>query len=554
MNVYGASLLGAPVVNIGFNEHVAWTHTVTAAHHFTLYTLDLVPGDPTSYLYDKKPRAMTSKEFSIEVLGTDGTTQTVKRTMYKSHYGPMVSVKQLGGWTADKAYTFRNANEDNFAIGEQWLRMDEAKSLDDLKRSNAEVQGIPWVNTIAVDAAGTALYLDGSRTPNLSDAALATYGAALASDPLTQAVNGQGATLLNGSDSTFEWQDGGGKAPGIVSFARSPQQERKDFVANANDSYWLTNPKAPLTGYSVLFGQEGTPRSPRTRMNLLMLTETSPDGVTGADGKFTFDELSQVEFSDRASMAEVLLDQVVARCTGKGPVTVGGSAVDTAVACGVLKAWDRRLHLGSVGAVLWREFLASYAAPPAPAPAGVLFADTFNPANPVQTPRTLAAAPATGDDPVLVALANAVTTLKAAGLTESAKLGDVQHTKKGSEVIPIHGGTNAEGAFNIVGYAGDNGTLLPPLARGTVLSPPSGLTADGYEVNVGSSFMMVMEFQDQGPHAQAVLSYSESSDPASPSFADQTRLFSESKYRPVLFTEKEIADAPKLEIKVLRIP
>ena len=34
---------------------------------------------------------------------------------------------------------------------------------------------------------------------------------------------------------------------------------------------------------------------------------------------------------------------------------------------------------------------------------------------------------------------------------------------------------------------------------------PTGLTADGYFVNVGSSFMMVMEFTENGPKAEAVL-------------------------------------------------
>ena len=40
-----------PGVLIGFNEHVAWTHTVSAGYRMTLYELTLVPGDPTSYQY-----------------------------------------------------------------------------------------------------------------------------------------------------------------------------------------------------------------------------------------------------------------------------------------------------------------------------------------------------------------------------------------------------------------------------------------------------------------------------------------------------------------------
>ncbi|HEX4340486.1 MAG TPA: acylase [Polyangiaceae bacterium] len=557
VNVYGASLLGSPVINIGFNENVAWTHTVTTARHFTLYKLTLADGDPTSYMYDGKSRAMTSKKFTIDVLQPDGSTASVDRTLYSSHYGPIVAVDPLGGWTKDTTYSFRNANDDNFGLGQQWLGMDEAKGLDDLESVNRKVQGIPWVNTMAIDASGTALYMDASRTPNLTPAALKATADALATDAIVQAVNAQGATLLDGSDSTFEWvDDPKAVAPGIVSYDASPRQQRKDYVFNANDSYWLTNASAPLTGYSLMFGDERTERSTRTRMNLLMLTEQKDDGVSGADGKFSFDELSGVEFGDRESLIEVLLDQVLARCDGVTTVTVpagtsmagapSGGSVDITGACATLGKWDRRFKLDSVGAVLWREFIVALAP-------DARFADAFDPDDPIATPKTLAAKPDSGDDPVLVALATAVTTLNGAGIAITTSLGDAQHTKKGDDTIPIHGGLDPEGAFNVVDFTSATGVLLPTLQRDTTLSD-SGLTKDGYLVNFGSSFMMVLEYTPDGPHAQAVLSYSQSSDPASSHYADQTELFSQSKYRPVVFTEDDIMADPKLETTLLDVP
>ena len=102
--------------------------------------------------------------------------------------------------------------------------------------------------------------------------------------------------------------------------------------------------------------------------------------------------------------------------------------------------------------------------------------------------------------------------------------------------------------------------MLPGLQRGAVLTnaggtaTPTGLTAEGYLANVGSSFMMVLEFAESGPVAEAVLSYSQSTDPASPHYADQTRLFSEAKYRKVLFTEAEILADPNLKTTELTIP
>jgi acyl-homoserine-lactone acylase len=373
---------------------------------------------------------MEHSDFKIQVLQPDGSLEEQHRTMYRSHYGPMVNIPPLGGWSAMTGYTYRNANADNFGIAEQWLRMDQAKSLADLKKVNEDVHGIPWVNTMAVDADGTSLYMDASRTPNLSSAALADLNDALVNDPITKAVNAQGATLLDGSNSKYEWQDGGDRSPGIVAFADSPIQERSDFVFNSNDSYWLTNPDAPLTGYSRLFGDERSPRSPRTRLNMMMLTEKSKDGASGSDGKFTFDELTKIEFNDRTSLEEVLRDQVVTRCTGAKKVTYDGKEVDVAEACSALQAWDGRFHLDSAGALLFREFLGAFSG--AVNDKGPLFEDSFDPDDPIATPKELAAAPADGDDPILVALARAEALLKSAGYALTATVREMQFTKKGT--------------------------------------------------------------------------------------------------------------------------
>lgn len=66
--------------------------------------------------------------------------------------------------------------------------------------------------------------------------------------------------------------------------------------------------------------------------------------------------------------------------------------------------------------------------------------------------------------------------------------------------------------------------------------------------------MMVLEYTDHGPHTKALLSYSESSDPESSHYADQTQLFSKAQYRPVLFTEDDIKADPNLKVTTLDIP
>ena len=57
----GGSLFGVPMINIGHTDNLAWSHTVSTAYRFTPFELKLVPGSPTTYLYDGQPRPMTRR-------------------------------------------------------------------------------------------------------------------------------------------------------------------------------------------------------------------------------------------------------------------------------------------------------------------------------------------------------------------------------------------------------------------------------------------------------------------------------------------------------------
>ncbi len=63
LDVSGARLYGVPAVLIGHTRGLAWSHTVASAWRFTPFELQLVPGDPYSYIVDgqvKKMQARTS--------------------------------------------------------------------------------------------------------------------------------------------------------------------------------------------------------------------------------------------------------------------------------------------------------------------------------------------------------------------------------------------------------------------------------------------------------------------------------------------------------------
>jgi acyl-homoserine-lactone acylase len=522
LNVYGVTLTGTPGVLIGFNDHVAWTHTVSAGYRMTLYELSLVAGDPTSYKYGSETKAMTSENVSVDVKEADGTTSTEQRTMWSSHYGPMLNLPF--GWTADKAYTVRDANIDNADILKQFLGMDTAASMDEFIDAHRTANGIPWVNTVATSADGRAWYADTAATPNLSATAIAAWQTQVAAGSAAKAVLDNGAILLDGSDPANEWvDDPAATRPGILPFDQQPQLERDDFVFNANDSHWLANPAKLLTGYSPLTGAEGVPQSARTRMNATLLTDPT---VRGDDGKFTLDELQATWFSNRALHAELLRDQVVKACDG---------SADLAAACDVLRNWDGRLNTDSKGAVLWREFVALFSSADR-GNAGSLYATAFDATNPVGTPNSLADSPAIHDN-----LAAAMAALQSQGWALDIALGDVQFDGRPIDVrIPLPGGTNTEGAVSIVDCCSGPATLAPKANTGPRVDGHS-FRATGYPVTYGNSFVMTMEFTDSGPHAEAILTYGQPDDVNDPNFVAQTKIYSGKHLRPVLFTTDEVA-------------
>jgi acyl-homoserine-lactone acylase len=112
---------------------------------------------------------------------------------------------------------------------------------------------------------------------------------------------------------------------------------------------------------------------------------------------------------------------------------------------------------------------------------------------------------------------------------------------KDAQRVAIPGGYHSEGALQVIGPStSSNDTLLPTLKMSESVAAGSPLTVLGYPVAYGSSYVMVVEMTAKGPQGQAILTYSQSSDPASGHFADQTQLFSQRKFRPMLWADGDI--------------
>lgn len=505
LNVTGASIFGLPVINFGHNETAAWTHTVATSQRYTLYRLQLVPGSPTTYLYDGEPREMIPRTVTITVQVAPDVFAEYSHTFWETHYGPVIQNEQMP-WTPTTAFTIRDVNADNLRALDLWLDINRAASVREIEALLDYYQGMPWVNTIAADAFGEVFYGDHSVVPHVTAAKMAECG----------------WPVLDGSRSACEWgSDPDAAVPGIFGPSNLPTLVRTDYVSNMNNSYWLSNPEAPLTGFSPIIGSENSNIGLRARLGLLMIEErlNGSDGMPGT--KFTLEQLQTVMFNNRHYGGELVRDDLVALCLANPSVTMeDGAVVDISEACDVLADWDLRVDVDSRGAHIFHEFARQ---------GGLRFKVPFDVADPINTPHTLN----TDDPAVLAALAGAVRFLGDNNIPLDAAWGDVQNVTRAGQVIPIHGGSGGHGVFNAISSRFVDGV--------------------GYaEVSSGASIVIVVEFTEDGPVSRAILAYSQSVNPESPHYADQTVLYSQKQWLDLKFDEDEILSDPELRVYTVR--
>ncbi|HCD55926.1 MAG TPA: peptidase S45, partial [Halieaceae bacterium] len=119
-----------------------------------------------------------------------------------------------------------------------------------------------------------------------------------------------------------------------------------------------------------------------------------------------------------------------------------------------------------------------------------------------------------------------------------APLREAQFAYRGERGIPIHGGNRYEGVANLM--VSDIPEHPVAMLSPTRIDGSELLTDAGYPVVHGSSFVLTVGYEDDGPVAEALLTYSQSGDPASPHFTDQTELYRDKQFRPVRFQRKDV--------------
>ncbi|GLH35764.1 bifunctional acylase PvdQ [Pseudomonas moraviensis] len=509
LDVMGAALPGLPMINIGFNQHLAWTHTVDSSKHFTLYRLQLDPKDSTRYLLDGKSLPLSKQTVTVQVKQADGQVVPVARDIYSSQFGPIVQWPGKLDWDKQYAYSLRDANLDNDRVLQQWYAMNQASNIKDLQDAVHKIQGIPWVNTLAVDDKGQTLYMNLSVVPNVNAEKLAKC-----SDPRL----GLRMIVLDGSHSGCAWDvDPQAAQKGIFASSQLPQLLRKDFVQHSNDSAWLANPAQPLTGYSPLISQDAQPLGLRSRFALDRLAELSKKGP------LAIKDLQHMVMDDQVYLAAQVMPDLLKFCA----TDLGSDAATLKSACASLKAWDGRANLDSgLGLVHFQNIMQALLESPD------IWRVAFNPADAQNTPRGLAVEQPAVAKALREAMLASVQLTGKMGLKADARWGDIQVVSSGGQQTPIHGGPGTLGIYNAMqSVPREDGKL---------------------EVVSGTSYLQVVSFDEKGPHAQGLLAFSLSSDPASKYSRDQTEAFSKKQWSVLPFTEQQIQADPQYQVQTIQ--
>lgn len=512
----GAGIWGLPGINIGHSQHVAWTHTVSTNTTVTLWDLVLVVGHQTKYFYDGKQVNMKKRIVTVQAL-EHGEEVSRTGTLYYSHYGPVI-------WEDGHAISVVDANANNLRGVNQWLAISKAENASQVIESERAIQGVPWVNTIGADDQGNAFYSEVVVASSLTKAYL---------DSLCNLEPGSDTGPFLGDGDCELPESPGAIVPGILAGSDEPSLIRKDYVENSNNSFWLANANSPLTGFSPALGGEEENPGMRAQTGIDMVAQrmgtnnsgVPTDGLSPVPG-FTAETLQASWTKFRSLPAERALPGLREIC--ENAVTEDGgviNGVDVSGACPVLDDYGATATLGDKGGWLFQEWFER-----APNGQADFWVHPWTVTEPVYTPNTLNTSLQASKE----ALATAVSSMEAREIPLDASIGEVQRAPQ-TGAAPLPGCLEGDGCYAAIGSS---------------FPTPTSKQA---EVTGGTSIVMFTELRSgHEPLSKALLAYSQSEDPTSPYYEDQTQRFSKNEWITLPWTPASVAEdaiTPTLHLK-----
>lgn len=396
-NAYGVSLIGFPTLNIAFNEHLGWTHTVNTIDASDRYELTL---RDDGYLLDNEVVSFQEKSIQLKVLQEDGTLKEENIELRYSEHGPVIGDK------GDKAYAVRIAGLENSLFNTQYHKMAKAKNLNEFEDALKMLQN-PMFNVIYADQDGNILYFFNGNVP----------------------VRGEGDwnfwnKTIDGTRSKYIW-DRYHDYEDLPRLVNPPS----GFVQNANDPPWTSTHPTILApnDYPSYMSPGNIPTHIRAQRAVNLIKN---------DSSIEFNQLVDYKLNTGMEAADRFLNDLLA--------AVEQFPDSTAVkAAKILQEWDRATNVDSRGAVLFAKWFDKLD--------GSMITTPWRSDKPFTTPVGL-------NNPKRV-VENLVLAAKEVEATYGAMdiaWGEINRFKVGKYEFPGNGGPHNYGVFRTMYFAADN--------------------------------------------------------------------------------------------------
>jgi acyl-homoserine-lactone acylase len=482
-NLLGACFFGSPFPSLGYNGHIAWSHTVNNPDIVDLYAITFDDKtDPLKYRYGGGSRQAIAWIDDVIVKDTNGSKSRRFR-FTKTHHGPLVAVRD------GKPLSIRLAKlEENGAI-DQAHAMGRARSVAEFKDAMRPCD-LPMFNALVADTGGNIFYVYNGAVPKRS-------------------TNFDWTKPVDGSNPEADWQ-------GYLRFDELPQLEnpRCGFLQNCNQSPLSTTPLArELQAGEIDENPQASQFPP-----YVMATERERDNprsqisrrILHSTEKFAYDNWTRDGFDTKILQAELRIPDLL-----KEWETMSSKEPDRAAklkeAVDLLKTWDCISTVDSI--------------------AMTLFSEAYDRALKMAAKRDVQ------NFPRVRALEATLADLEKTHGTWKVTWGQINRLQRvhGSQInLQGQGGfRDDQPSLPIAGAPGPLGVVF------NFYTVPQAGQKSRYGV-AGHSFVAAVELAPQ-PRAMTILQFGESGDPASPHWFDQAALYAKKQFKPSWYTQADVA-------------
>ena len=305
VNVYGATLPGAPNVIIGFNKDVAWGVTNVGADVLDFYTIKFKDNSRKEYWHDNQWKPVKTRIETIKLKGKPDVVDTVLYT----HHGPVVY--------EPGARAFRK----NIPIGyaARWIAHEPSNEMTCFYRLNRAKNFDDYRKALTYYVAPAQNFVFAS---NQNDIAISPNGRY----PLKW--KDQGKFLLDGSDPADDWH-------GYIPAEQNPlvKNPPRGFVSSANQ--FSTDPTYP---YYINWQFAPAERGRRINQRLATMQRATMDSMRSVQN-----DLYNIRASD---VLPVILPKVHLKSLTEPQKK----------AFKILISWNRQNGVSEIGATIFTEW------------------------------------------------------------------------------------------------------------------------------------------------------------------------------------------------------